>query len=344
MSTLQNIISQPSLIPFLVSKNVFANNPFKVVDVGARGGEEKHWHLFGNQIKIFGFDADEKETNKLNKLKQNINTTYFPLALWENKGFKKFYITNNLASSTFLLPNKNFLDRFPDRKNLKVNKHIKVKTIDLDTWATENGINNIDFIKLDSEGADLFVLKGARRLLRGSVLGLTSEVSFVQTLVNQPLFGDLNIFLKSYGFEIYDLGLIRLLRKTMSNTGGASRTGQVVGGHALYFKDPVAKFKHKEWSDINILKLACLMELFGLADCAIEIIQVFKSRGFLKNFKSNELLDLLATQVNGKKISYEKYKSNLKILNVYKDIDHQGITRHLNLLHRNIKKILTEFT
>lgn len=300
MSSLQNINFHPKLTRYLVQKAIFKQEPLIIVDVGARGGKESHWNLLGDQVKILGFDADEKECRRLNKLNQDSNARYFPYALSQKQGKRKFYIMENTASSSFFKPNKKFWQRFPDEKNLTVKKEIKVNTIDLNTFSKKENVNYIDFIKLDVEGAELEALKGAVGILKENVLGVALEISFQQTLIGQPVFSDIDEFLRSTGFKLFDLGQIRLARKTVSVKPGPSETGQIIAGHALYLRDGVEELikSTNRWGLKKIMKLASIMEIYGLVDCAIELIISAKKRSILEEIESKHFIELLKANIN----------------------------------------------
>lgn len=289
-----------------MSRGTFLQKPMTVVDIGARGGREHHWKIFGNQIKIIGFEPDIKECARLNKLNQGPNTTYYPFALWEKKGERKFYIMKNLPSSSFFKPKQDFWVRFPDRKNLAIKKEVYIKTTNLDSFIKEHHVGYVDFIKLDIEGAELPTLKGGLKTIKNSVLGITCEVLFSRILYNQPVFAEIDLFLRSLGFVLFDLGLIRLGRSTLSSDIGPKKEGQVIGGHALYLRDAASEILSANkyiirWNDIQLLKLASVMELYGLLDCAIELLQTASKRGFLKNWEILSLTNLiLSTKDKGR--------------------------------------------
>jgi hypothetical protein len=79
---------------------------------------------------------------------------------------------------------------------------------------------------------------------------------------------------------------------------------------ALYCRDLCLKqYKNKsdfKISEHTILKLACIYELFGLPDCAAEILIQFSSI-LNSQHKVAKLLNSLTPQINGKQPSYNEF-------------------------------------
>lgn len=292
MSSFQNINLKPKLTPYLVDKGVFDEKPFVVVDVGSRGGYESHWNFFRDKVAILGFDPDKAECERLKRLNTNSNVRYFPYALLENYCVRKFYLTKNEPSSSFFKPERDFWKRLADGEKLIVTGETMQQAVDLDTFAKEHGIGYVDFIKLDIEGAELAALKGASNLLNKSVLGISTEISFTQTHRGRPIFADIDVFLRNRGFMLFDLGLVRLRRKA-GKTSFPSVGGQVVGGHALYLRDFVNGERLPD--SLNVLKAAALFEIFGLNDCAIELISSKSGGRLLGRYPKKTLVNLLKT-------------------------------------------------
>src|SRR5215475_12608714 len=85
---------------------------------------------------------------------------------------------------------------------------VHVDTIDL--FCARHTIETIDLLKIDAQGLDLEVLKGARGLLDTSAIALVyTEVCFVPLYEGQPLFPDIYDFLYERGYRLvamYDSG------------------------------------------------------------------------------------------------------------------------------------------
>ena len=320
MGTLRDVHPNPRLTERLVENRFFEDNPLVVVDVGARKGFEKHWDYYKDQCRLFGFEPNEDSFKECLERKSNEQTTYYPFALDIEKGERDFYHTSYLSSCGFYKPDKKIVKRFGSEDVFNITHITKVNTIDLDSIALEVGLPNIDFIKLDTEGSELDILKGAEKALKSSVLGLSIEVEFLRMYLDQPLFPEVDQYLQSLNFELYDLDLNRRTRKALA-PHGVSRLdlGQLVQGQALYFRNAIDELDSPEtrrsWNKERILKLACIQELFNLPDCAIELIQKGDSLKLLELGDAGLWTDLLVPIVDGEDSSYEEYLSSLRVTN-----------------------------
>lgn len=209
------------------------SNPIAVVDVGVRGGINSRWNLLSQNIKVLGFEPDLEECKRLNKGAGN-NHTYFPIALYNKEGTIEINITRSPAASSIYLPNFSLMDRFPNSDDLKTVKLIEVQCNTLDRILRLNNIQDVDFLKIDTQGSELQILQGASETLQKSIFGVDIEVEFSQLYENQPLFADVDIYLRDLGFSLFDINLARLKRKKYSNVYSK---GQVLWAHVLYFRD-----------------------------------------------------------------------------------------------------------
>jgi Methyltransferase FkbM domain len=156
-----------------------------------------------------------------------------------------------------------------------------IKLSTLDRWAAAEGVGRIDVLKLDTQGSELGILKGARRMLTG-VRMLEIEVEFNEIYRGQPLFGDIDRFLRARGFVLWRLG--HLVHYGMAETGSAyagedrqyfdsrdvvfpAQGGQLYWGHAYYVPRSLAFGADRaDWRDN--LRDACCASAFGFRDLA----------------------------------------------------------------------------
>jgi FkbM family methyltransferase len=83
---------------------------------------------------------------------------------------------------------------------LEFSKEIQVQTNTLDNFCRSNGIEEIDFIHMDVQGAELKVLSGARRML-GRTKAIWMEVAFEPTYEGQPLEAEATRWMAQHGFR-----------------------------------------------------------------------------------------------------------------------------------------------
>jgi FkbM family methyltransferase len=310
-----NLNYQARLTRYLISSGVFSEEPFVVVDVGSRGGVMSHLRQLWPCVKIICFEPDEDECRRLNK-ESLYGEIHYPYALAEGEIERIFYVTKFPPSSGLYHPGT-FMQRLANGGNAEVVEEIKIKTTTLDTVLKREGISGVDFIKLDAEGAELDILKGSQEALSSfGVFGVLSEVRFNDKLNGSPPFSAIDAFLQEQGFTLYDLEIYRQSRKTCpfpslydyhyesgEKFHAATINGQVMDGNALFFRDLV---ESKSADTVSILKLACLLELHSLNDCAAELLLQYT--GLIEEkFQVKHLLDCVTPRLKNEIFPYDEY-------------------------------------
>ena len=83
---------------------------------------------------------------------------------------------------------------------LEFGQSIRVATDTLDNFCAERGIQQIDFIHMDVQGAELKVLAGAKRMLP-RIRAIWMEVTFESTYEGQPLETETTRWMAQHGFR-----------------------------------------------------------------------------------------------------------------------------------------------
>ncbi|WP_414549965.1 FkbM family methyltransferase [Anabaena sp. CCY 0017] len=236
------------------------------------------WNLFAPNLTIYGFDADADacEAAEADLELKNINWTekHIPLALGKSIEEKTLYVTKHPMCSSLYPPNEPYTDRFsslPELCNLDFTMDIETTT--LDAFCAEEGINTIDFLQIDVQGAELDVLKGASEILNRGVLGIQTEVEFSHIYANQPLFADVDAYLRGHGFTLFDLTPAYRVR-ARSPIASKIRSGQMLWGDAFYLQDPIGENVNPVVKELSkILKIACIADILGFPDYALELLE-----------------------------------------------------------------------
>lgn len=257
-------------------KHLTKSSSIMLVDVGARGGIHSRWELIRESIRVLGFEPDLEECKRLNE-KFGKNHTYFPIALYDKSGTIELNVGQNPANSSIYLPNFPLWNRFPNSYEIEVIRSIRVNCDTLDNILKTNDLQDVDFLKIDTQGSELQILQGASEILQKSIFGVDIEVEFSQLYENQPLFADVDIYLRDLGFSLFDINLARLKRKKYNNVYSK---GQVLWAHALYFKDFLLdKNIHFDYLDSKkAIKTIAIAEIYGFSDFALELLDFYNSK------------------------------------------------------------------
>ena len=248
--------------------------PLIYVDIGARAMKRSRFVEAFPHAQYVGFELDAEECKRLNDL--HIDRHHFyPLAIGCGRETKTLYLTRNPACSSFYEPNSQKMYRFVEfGPYFDVLEKKTVETVSLDDWYRNAGIPEAAFLELDTQGSELDILQGSEHLLSASILGLQIEVEFFPLYKDQPLFSDVDKYLRQLGFSLFDLSRYRLRRSYLKTRG------QLLWGHAFYLKD-VHEMKNGQLS--QFLTLAAIASYYGFEDYALEVLEtVIKSEFHFK--------------------------------------------------------------
>ena len=96
-----------------------------------------------------------------------------------------------------------------------------------------------EFIKLDTQGTEYEVLRGATRTLRERTVAIVAEVEFFQVYEGQRLFTEVELMLRELGFTFY--GFLTLAQRSCRQLNKRVELGRerYFFGDAVFFKDPL---------------------------------------------------------------------------------------------------------
>jgi FkbM family methyltransferase len=210
--------------PFLVQKFLFAGETHLVVfDVGAYVGNitTTYVEIFP-QAAIYCFEPFPSSFKELCRLAKSKPIKPYQIALSNQIGKAKFLI-NTDRSCNSLFPRPTMEAKYYSESSHNIGQ-IEVETQTLDTFCETEGIANIDILKLDVEGAELHVLKGAtRKLTEKRIKLIFAEVMFVAHYEGGCFFHEVSDFLSRYHYKLYNLYNLK-----------RARNGQLRWGNAIF--------------------------------------------------------------------------------------------------------------
>ena len=180
-------------------------------DIGGHIGESIIFlrQLFPDAL-IFSFEPDPDSFLNL-KAFADKKTFCFNLALSDSEGQVDFF-RNKISHTNSLLPvNINSKDSIYLEKvrnqtekwdTSRFNSKSVVNSVRLDGFCGEEKIEAIDLLKVDVQGAETKVLKGAGKILE-RVENLILEISFFDYYSQQSSFYDVEKIIGPFGFKLY---------------------------------------------------------------------------------------------------------------------------------------------
>jgi FkbM family methyltransferase len=175
-----------------------------VIDVGANVGQSID--LFRRQLnvpRIFSFEPNPDLARRLHEKYASTDITIEAMAAGSHVGQSKFVILENHELSSVLEPDRGSENPFSDTSVAQV---ISVPITTLDEYVRRNGIVHVDLLKIDAQGFDLQVLRGAGNILRNCMVDtILIEVNFLSLYKEQGTFGEIERLLAEIGYGLVTL-------------------------------------------------------------------------------------------------------------------------------------------
>ena len=186
------------------------SNQMTVVDVGAHYGETiKILKKNFNIKKIYSFEASPINFNILEKnFPDNLlDVEIYNIALGAHSS--ESYINQTIESSSSTINSINKNSKYLDRKLkvLKIKnedlviKKIPIKIISLDEFIETKKIQNIDILKIDTEGYEFNILKGIKKNYQ-IIKMIYFEHHYDDMILKNYKFSQINKLLNDYGFSM----------------------------------------------------------------------------------------------------------------------------------------------
>ncbi len=239
----------------------------EIVDVGAmiiQGDARPHVQLARQgRARVVGFEPIQAECDKLNAAADK-GVTFLPYFIGDGST-RTFHLARAAMCSSLYPTNTRLVSLFQQLPDLMQT----VSTSDVETRRLDDipEITSIDFLKIDVQGGELDALKGATRHLAGAVV-VQTEVEFLPLYEGQPLFADVDSFLRSRGFVLHTMTrpLGRAFKPLLVDNDPNRQLNQVLWADAVYVRD----FTNLESLSLDqIHRCAMVLDgLFGSVDLA----------------------------------------------------------------------------
>lgn len=212
--------------PFAAMRTILRGRADCILDVGAHEGETalRLASAFPGSA-VYSFEPDPDNFDALvRNTRARPGVVSVRKAVAETTGSATFHRTRFSQTHSLLKPRADVSEFLESPELLAPADPLVVETVTLDAFCSERGLRAVDILKVDAQGSELSVLRGAERLLRERAISLLYlEVNFVPFYEGTPLFPDVYEFVYQRGFRF--VGLYET---------GSARHYYPAGGNALF--------------------------------------------------------------------------------------------------------------
>jgi FkbM family methyltransferase len=168
------------------------------MDVGAHIG----YHavlaasIVGPTGQVYAFEADPTNFERLQEQLRVFEwATPINKAAWITTGRVVFERSSQTGESGW--------GTVAEVRDLKKGEHVSVSAISLDDWAVENNIERVAVVKVDAEGSEVGIFRGARDFLNRTKATVITEINNTLLVQGERSSDELIDIFRSYGYELF---------------------------------------------------------------------------------------------------------------------------------------------
>ncbi len=246
-----------------------AGPPIRIVDVGANAidGTPPYAPLLRDGATLVGFEPNPEALARLVQMK-GANETYLPHAIGDGQAHT-LHICAAEGMTSLLSPNPTVLSLFHGFSQWsQVTATRPVETMRLDDIDEAQGA---DMLKIDIQGGELMAMQNAEELLK-TLLVIQTEVEFLPMYVGQPLFSDVDQFLRSRGFVLHRFfpTVSRVISPMLVDNNIYAGMSQLVWADAIFVRDFT---RLDALADHQLLATAAILhDCYGSFDLALHLL------------------------------------------------------------------------
>jgi FkbM family methyltransferase len=135
-------------------------------------------------------------------------------------------------------------------------KVVQLQLTTIDSVLARHNVKPPELMKMDIQGAEFLALRGAEKTLI-SVDILIVEIAFHQYNAGAASFTDINLYLETQGFRIYDIGDFRHERWTYSKIKGLKKVSTLLQADVIWAKASSGFFTATKYPAAPASKYTC---------------------------------------------------------------------------------------
>ena len=253
------------------------------LDLGCSGSLDEKWSGLFSFLHYTGFDPNVEECKRLGDQPHRFKEArYLPYAIHGKKGRYTMHKTESIYCYSLLRPNTPWLNRFSFSDLFNETGTEPVLCTTLDDLAREEGLK-ADVMKLDTQGLELPILQSGNEVLKNAIC-VETETGFMQNYVGETTYAQIDEFMRSKGFLMFDLSPHQVGRKNFLSEHGKH---QPIWCESIWLFDFIGQKRTPPRE--QAMKALTICRALKYSDYGFELALYFNERGVLT---SDELAHL----------------------------------------------------
>lgn len=225
--------------------------------------------------KLNAFDGDKRQSEALSAA-YGANARIFDHFLFDGSERNAYICYPESGMTSLFEPDPTALNFFTNFQN--IGEVQRVETVQTSRLDDIEGLPNIDFVKMDIQGAELTVMQNGLSRLADCV-AVQLEVSFIALYKNQPTFAEVDLWMRSQGFQPHTFINVKrwVIAPTIFNKSVKTPGNQLLEADIVYVRDPM---RLDTLSDTQLIKMAMISHYsLRSLDLCIHLLRALSERG-----------------------------------------------------------------
>lgn len=252
-------------------------DPIGIIDVGARWGVDELFRPIASLASILAFEPDAEEALRVEEREANAAWAGFHLsrkALGDASGRVNLHLLARSNNSSLypvdpMMAKRYQLAGFEPKDTIKVD----VAPLDDIVFDARTSIPRAgEVIKIDVQGAEADVIRGASRTLKNNTICVIAEVHFFAPYKGIELFSEIELALRAHGFSF--IGFLDIQNRSTKRLNKRQCHGRerIMQADAVFVRDPIGRPVQNQERSITVCLTMAL--LLGYFDYAMELADV----------------------------------------------------------------------
>lgn len=180
--------------------------PIVAIDVGANRGDtvQRILEEFPN-ARVHAFEPAPDVADAIDaRFSGDTRVSTVRAAVSDRCGEVNFHVSGDRLFSSVLRPSA--MGEAMHADAIRTVRTVKTSMLSLDKWAEDEGVRHVDLLKIDVQGLETAVIRGAERLLRsGCIVAVNCEAQLVREYEGACTFADIDPLLNDMGYELHQV-------------------------------------------------------------------------------------------------------------------------------------------